>query len=339
MLQGGDISVNPGPAVLKPSAPRCSSCERPVAKNHKRCICSVCFDVIHAKCSKIFDPKHLLSSVPKKWVCPQCTVTVLPFYNHNLSLSNTFPTSESSMIEDSTLVDEHLSALSESSRQLRLCHINTQSMVSTFDELLAMIKEYPFDIVTMSETWLKDNPLRLQYVTIPGYSQVFRNRDRFRGGGFGAYLRDGVSYKRRTDIENMVQELEHLWIEIPGRNRHSEMLLGVLYRSNFIQDFHTWIDTVESLFSQLNVLWDGLLVVTGDVNVDMLTLAAPQVRKYCDMLTSLNLYQHVTKPTRTTPTSKTLIDHIISNTPNRITYCNVLPCPTISDHDAPYAVA
>ena len=294
LLQGGDISVNPGPAVLKPSAPRCSSCEKPVAKNHKGCICSVCFDVIHAKCSKIFDPKHVLLSVPKKWVCPQCTVTVLPFYNHNLSLSNTSSTSESSIIEDCTLVDEHLSALSERSRQLRLCHINTPSMVSTFDELLAMIKEYPFDIVTMSETWLKDNPLRLQYVTIPGYSQVFRNRDRFRGGGVGAYLRDGVSYKRRTDIENMAPELEHLWIEIPGRNRHSKMLLGVLYRSNFIQDFHTWIDTVESLFSQLNVLWDGLLVVTGDVNVDMLTPAAPQVRKYCDMLTSLNLYQHVT---------------------------------------------
>ena len=251
------------------------------------------------------DTKHVLSSAPKKWVCPQCTVTVLPFYNHNLSLSNTSSTSESSMIEDSILVDEkHLSALSERSCQLRLCHINTQSMVSTFDELLAMIKEYPFDIVTMSETWLKDNPLRLQYVTIPGYSQVFCNRDRFRGGGVGAYLRDGVSYKRRTDIENMAPELEHLWIEIPGRNRHSKMLLGVLYRLNFIQDFHTWIDTVESLFSQLNVLWDGLFVVTGDVNVDMLTPAAPQVRKYCDMLTSLNLYQHVTKPTRTTPPLK-----------------------------------
>lgn len=135
----------------------------------------------------------------------------------------------------------------------------------------------------------------------------------------------------------MAPELEHLWIEIPGCNRHSKMLLGVLYRSNFIQDFHTWIDTAESLFSQLNVVWDGLLLVTGDVNVDMLTPVASQVRKYCDMLTSLILYQHVTKPTRTTPTSKTLIDHIISNTLNRIAYCNVLPCPTISDHDALYA--
>lgn len=122
LLQCGNISVNPGPAVLKPSAPRCSGCERPVAKNHKRCICSVCFDVAHAKCSKISDPKHVLSSVPKEWVCPQCTVTVLPFYNHNLFLSNTSCTSELSMTEDTTLVDEHVSALIERSRQVRLCH-------------------------------------------------------------------------------------------------------------------------------------------------------------------------------------------------------------------------
>ena len=170
LLHGGDISVNPGHAVHKSSQPRCSSCEKPVAKNHKRCICSVCFDVTHAKCSKIFDPKHVLSSVPKEWVCPQCTITVLPFQNHNFSRSNTSCTSESSMTEDSTLVDEHLCALSERSHQLRLCHINNQSMVSSFDELLATIKEYPFDIVPMSESWLKDNPLRLQCVTIPGYS-------------------------------------------------------------------------------------------------------------------------------------------------------------------------
>lgn len=34
----------------------------------------------------------------------------------------------------------------------------------------------------------------------------------------------------------------------------------------------------------------------------------------------------------------TLIDHVISNAPNRITYTNVLPCPSvmISNHDTPY---
>ena len=35
----------------------------------------------------------------------------------------------------------------------------------------------------------------------------------------GAYLREGISYKRRIDIENIAPDLEHLFLEIPGRNQ------------------------------------------------------------------------------------------------------------------------
>lgn len=51
----------------------------------------------------------------------------------------------------------------------------------------------------------------------------------------GAYLREGISYKRRIDIENIAPDLEHLFLEIPGRNKHIKMLLGVLFRSELIQ--------------------------------------------------------------------------------------------------------
>ena len=44
----------------------------------------------------------------------------------------------------------------------------------------------------------------------------------------------------------------------------------------------------------------------------------------------------VTKPTRVTTTSQTLIDHFIINCPSRITHTDVLPCPLVSDHSAPY---
>ena len=61
-------------------------------------------------------------------------------------------------------------------------HLNTQSMVSTFDELVLTIQQYPFEVISMSETWLKDNPLLLQHVTVPGYSSEFRNRNSIKGG-------------------------------------------------------------------------------------------------------------------------------------------------------------
>jgi len=54
------------------------------------------------------------------------------------------------------------------------------------------------------------------------------------------------------------------------------------------------------------------------------------------MLNCYNLSQHVQLPTRVTLKSSTLIDHVISNVPNRVTYTNVLPCSSVSDHDAPY---
>ena len=56
------------------------------------------------------------------------------------------------------------------------------------------------------------------------------------------------------------------------------------------------------------------------MNVDLLNSNATYVKQYTDMIESFNLHQHVNKPTRTTPTSQTLIDHIISNMPNRITH-------------------
>ena len=42
------------------------------------------------------------------------------------------------------------------------------------------------------------------------------------------------------------------------------------------------------------------------------------------MLESLNLHQHVERLTRITSKSITMIDHIISNKPNCITYCNLV---------------
>ena len=107
-----------------------------------------------------------------------------------------------------------------------------------------------------------------------------------------------------------------------------------MYRSNRMQDIQTWIDKSENVMC---TEWDGLLVITGDFNIDLLRPEQPQVKQYIDMLESLNLHQHVEQPTRITANSKTLIDHIISNIPSRVTHTGVLPCPTISDHDAPYA--
>ena len=136
----GDVEMSPGPNINRSSidnrrqaAPRCRQCEKPVAKNHKRCVCTECFDVIHAKCTQDIDPKIVFSFIPKTWICPKCIGSFLPFHMHNLSLSDKESLASS---DNEVMVDIHLEALDNRDKQMKIMHINTQSMTSTFDGLL-----------------------------------------------------------------------------------------------------------------------------------------------------------------------------------------------------------
>ena len=155
----------------------------------------------------------------------------------------------------------HRSALTANPLHLSLMHLNTQSMTSTFDELQLLLNDYPFSVVTLSETWLKDNSLLLQHVSIPGFTATYRNRQQWKGGDVGAYIRDNVQFKRRTDIERLQPEFEHMWLEFPGRNKNSKLLVGTFYRSKRIMDVHDWLDRFQDLLSDVLSIWDGLLIV------------------------------------------------------------------------------
>ena len=80
-----------------------------------------------------------------------------------------------------------------------------------------------------------------------------------------------------------------------------------------------------------------MLLLAGDIDLDMFRPEMSEVKRYNELLDPLNLKQMVTKATRIMKTSETLIDYVITNVPKRITYTEVLPCPLVIDHDALYA--
>ena len=150
------------------------------------------------------------------------------------------------------------------------------------------------------------------------------------------YIKGSIKFKRRTDIESRYSQMEHLWIEVLGRNKNSKALIGTIYRSESHMNYADWLQAFDALLGDISISWDGLLLITGDFNVNLFDQASSMTRQYANILDSFNLIQHVTKPTRTTKSSATLIDHIITNMPQCVTHTDVLPCPLISDHDAPY---
>ena len=86
-------------------------------------------------------------------------------------------------------INTHVTKLQELKTHISICHLNTQSMTSTSHEFQFMVNESKLDIITLSETWLKNDKHLLEYVNLPGYKFSYRSGDEKRGGGVGIYKR------------------------------------------------------------------------------------------------------------------------------------------------------
>ena len=102
--------------------------------------------------------------------------------------------------------------------------------------------------------------------------------------------------------------------------------MGVIYNSQRILNPSSRLDSLESLLGHLTVSWDGMLILTSDVNIDMLSPLCYLTKRYQTILKVLELAQVVTHPTRITKTTKTLLDHLITNYPQKVTDTGIVPC-------------
>ena len=210
-------------------------------------------------------------------------------------------------------------------------------MSSTFDKFQFMTNQTNFDVITLSETWLKNDKHLLEYDRLPGYEFAYRNRDEKRGGGVGIYIRDTIEFKVRNGISKLDESIEHLWVEIQGRKKSSACLTGVFYQPSSENNKKLeWIEKLDFVLSIVKSTWNETFMITEDSNIDL--LASTEIQKrYIEVLKTYDLDNHITKATRT---GKKLVDHIISNIPaNKVLNSDMLPCPIISDDDAPYAIA
>ena len=72
--------------------------------------------------------------------------------------------------------------------------------MSTFNEFSLMQDEYEFDVITLSETWLKDYKYQQNNVHINGYNAIFKNWTIKREGGVGFYIKDQLKHKIHKDL-------------------------------------------------------------------------------------------------------------------------------------------
>ena len=137
------------------------------------------------------------------------------------------------------------------------------------------------------------------------------------------FVRDSIAFNSRPDLT--VDGLEATWIELL-LPQSKGILICAAYRppndSGFLSKFE---------LSLSRIVPGTEFYILGDINIDYYQGRSPLLSRYKEVLDFFGCDQLVTEPTRITPTSSSLIDHILANVSDMIKESGVI-LNGFSDH-------
>ena len=213
------------------------------------------------------------------------------------------------------------------SRRFKIVHQNVRGILNSHHLLESFVHKTKIDVICISKTHINAGDIcdKSNLYSLPGYVFLQQNRNVDTGGGVGIFLKHEIKFKRRYDLAN---HLESLWIEICLKNSKS-VLIGCYYRppegSNYL--INSFSEVFEEQLTNV-VKTNKEIIILGNFNIDY---SRTDNRDFKSLRNIFGLKQ-VTELTRTTETSSTLIDLIITNRSENITNKGAFP-NSIADHD------
>lgn len=241
------------------------------------------------------------------------------FYKHPL-WSSDYTTLE--------VLEKNLSTAEKKNTSLTLLHINCRSVAHKTDQINEIATKTEADLIALTETWLDEN--LLDTIHLPDYKFIGRARDGGRGGGIGFFIKNSLDYQRlelggvggREDI------FESLFIRLNLRN--TTPVIGVIYRPPglaldvFTAEFDHLLSTLKTKSKDI--------ILLGDYNIDLLRINDHKnTSLYYNALIAHHYLPTITKPTRITTTTKTLIDNILTTAWSKLNWASII-ISDISDH-------
>ena len=206
-------------------------------------------------------------------------------------------------------------------------HINIRSISANIDSFLAYLSllKCSFDIVCFSETWLNECGHLDDY--FPNYRSFHSTRTNRRGGGVAIYSHKKLQCTAMESLTLNEEHLESIFIKI--KTNHRNLVVGCCYRppNSQYEIFESCIEEkMSSVCSQTTDLY-----VCGDFNVDLLrSEEEARASSFYSSMAALSLIPTISKPTRITDTSCTLIDNIF--TTNLSNFISGIFTIEIADH-------
>ena len=196
---------------------------------------------------------------------------------------------------------------------ISILHLNCRSLKKNLPSLitlLATLNTRP-TIIALTETWLKEG--EEIFLSIPNYTLVSSPRTSGRGGGVGFYIDQKHQFVEITCHKAKDDAFEALTIEITCPVTRN-LVISCMYRPPGTDPkcFNNELDIF--LVSLSKCINKKIYCLVGDFNLNLLNLDAHcPTSDYFNLLTSNCLLPTITKPTRITERTATLIDNIFIN--------------------------
>ena len=246
-----------------------------------------------------------------------------PMYDMNFSTSDYY-------------CDEDFNAMYENgnvSPCTSFLHLNVRSIPSNLNNLenYLSLLEHKFQIIALTETWLQ--PHNKDIYNICGYNHEYKIREGKKGGGVSLFISNDLHYVVREDLSLSNSLFESLFIEITtcGNKLDSSILVGVIYRppNSPLNEYCI------SMTDLLNVIKPDkkTCYIMGDMNVDLMKVNNHiPTSDFLEIMHAYGYFPLITKPTRITDFSSTLIDNIFCNNFQEIGHKSGILLTDISDH-------
>ena len=228
--------------------------------------------------------------------------------------------------------------LNPNNYNLIVMHLNIRSVLGHQQELCQLIRSTErknswIDVILLCKTFLSSKTKSI--VTIPGFSHICNYRKTKKGGGVSILLHDGITYKRRLDLDIFEEGLtECVLVEIRSKNG-KQIIAGSMYKppNVSIEQYSNNLTTIVNIIKSVTGRYIPEIIIGMDHNMNLLNSATHlPTHNFMETLSNLNLYPTITRPTWITHHSATLIDNIfISEFLHRNFESSIL-IEDISDH-------
>ena len=217
---------------------------------------------------------------------------------------------------------------------MSIASLNVNGLRGHLDEVVLLLKSRNIHILALNETKL--DPLYPEDLTmVAGYQQIRHDRT-CNGGGVSIYIRESLKFKPRNDVP--VEDLELICIEVePPKCRSFFVVAWYRPPSDLVGTF----DRLEKVLSFLDKE-EKEIILLGDTNCDLTKTSAEQpvnndAKNICSLYGLFSLSQLIVEPTRVTPTTSTIIDHVATTDVKNIVESGVLQI-SMSDHYMVYCI-